>query len=81
MSVVPLKGEHHENWHALIASIAEENPDVREGAAEDIRRWADTRREREIADLIRRFHRNACYPEAMSGEVDAVVAQITELYR
>ena len=29
MPVVPLKGEHQENWQALLASVAEKTPDVR----------------------------------------------------
>ena len=29
MPAVPLKGQHHENWQALLASVAEKTPDVR----------------------------------------------------
>jgi hypothetical protein len=29
MPTVPLKGQHHENWQALLASVAEKTPDVR----------------------------------------------------
>lgn len=30
-----------------------------------------------VADIVRRFHRNSCYPDAMDFEVDAVVAAIS----
>jgi hypothetical protein len=29
MPAIPLKGQHHENWQALLASVAEKTPDVR----------------------------------------------------
>lgn len=31
MAVVPMKGEHHENWQALLSEVAHEFPNVREG--------------------------------------------------
>lgn len=30
----------------------------------------------DLANILRNFHRNSCYPEAMDGEVSAAIAAI-----
>lgn len=34
-----------------------------------------------LEDMLARFHRNACYPEAMPGELSRAAAEVTEYFR